>query len=557
MTTPVNTGSVATTLGASPLTVVSPSATAGNKLKCQVAWVDVGTGSAETLSVPSGWTADRNGASSFNGGSLAAAGYAQFSKTAAGGVENCVVASPGIAANFFASGLITEWPSTVGAHDTADASAVVSVNAGASTTGATIPNTGTLGQANNVVLGGIIIAAGAGLTNAGIAIASGFTTLAVDQNSSTDVSFLFAYKNVSSTAPTGAVASWASDGSMNCAQAALTIYADSAGAAAVDSAAKLGREPGLRLGTPISRLRTVNLFDGQATTLPPPIVNSDAGAKPGWAVALKLGTPLARLRSGYDQGISAVTPSINAGTGVYSWSGTGSAITELISASLGSYTWAGTTSVASGLIQAGIGTYAWSGTTSSASELIAAGVGSYSWTGTTAATTSLINAGIGAYAWNAPTATLGGPISAAIGAYSWSATTATLGGGISSSVGAYVWAGVAASIPALIPASTGSFTWAGTQASLNQNVSLAPGPYNWAGRTASFTQLISASTGGYTWAASTGTLGGGIRAIVGAYSWSGRTAGVGVPSGQIKSQFSAERDTIRYVAQIDRQKFSI
>lgn len=226
MTVPVHTGSVATTLGASPLTVVSPSATAGNKLVCQVAWVDVGTGSAETLSVPSGWTADRNVASAFNGGSLAASGYSVFSKTAAGGVENCVVASPGIAANFFASGVITEWPSTVGAHDTADATALVTVNAGASTTGATVPNTGTLGQANNVVLGGIIIAAGAGLTNAGIAIASGFTTIAVDQNSSTDVSFLFAYKNVSSTAPTGAVDTWTSDSSMICAQSALTVYAD-------------------------------------------------------------------------------------------------------------------------------------------------------------------------------------------------------------------------------------------------------------------------------------------------------------------------------------------
>ena len=65
----------------------------------------------------------------------------------------------------------------------------------------------------------------------------------------------------------------------------------------------------LRLGTPVSRLRSSNLFDDRSTPAPP-VVPVDAGAKPGWAIALKLGTPVALLRSGYDQGSSAASPNV-------------------------------------------------------------------------------------------------------------------------------------------------------------------------------------------------------------------------------------------------------
>jgi hypothetical protein len=68
----------------------------------------------------------------------------------------------------------------------------------------------------------------------------------------------------------------------------------------------------LRLGTPVSRLRSSNLFDDRSTPAPP-VVPVDAGAKPGWAVALKLGTPISVLRAVYDDGTST---SIAQGTGV-------------------------------------------------------------------------------------------------------------------------------------------------------------------------------------------------------------------------------------------------
>lgn len=231
MTAPVNTGSAAKAFGASPLTVVSPSATAGNKLVCTVVFADAGTGAAETLTAPGGWTADRAPASSFNSGSNAAAGLAVFSKTAAGGVENCVVAFPGIAANTFSVGIITEWASTgLGSHDTADASCIVTNNAAAGSTGATIANSGTLANADSIVFCVVSIFAG-GISNAGVA-AAGFTTIYSEQDSSTDEATVIGYKAVAGTSPVGGAYTWTADGSMVCAQAILAIYADLGGVAA-------------------------------------------------------------------------------------------------------------------------------------------------------------------------------------------------------------------------------------------------------------------------------------------------------------------------------------
>src|SRR6185369_8758478 len=127
---------------------------AGNTLILQIAWLNANSGSTATAPAISGWTLVYGPTTAKNAGANVICGFAQYSKTAAGGVESPVFTDPISNNNLFAHGMITEW-SSMGSHDTQDSSATSTNNSAASTTGATIPNTGTLTSANSTVFTGV------------------------------------------------------------------------------------------------------------------------------------------------------------------------------------------------------------------------------------------------------------------------------------------------------------------------------------------------------------------------------------------------------------------
>lgn len=227
MATKVATGTAATCSNAASLTVNSPSASAGNKLVLQIAWIDTFAASAVAPTAPTGWSTAYGPSSAYNGDAV---GYSVFYKTAAGGVESPVFNAPnGSGVQLYAKGIITEW-SSMGSHDTADSSATTTNNSAASTTGVTVSNTGTLANANSTVFTGVAILSGAGLANAGIAFSGGsWTTETSEQDTSSSVGMLVGDKVVSANTALGATYTWTSDSTMVAYQAAVVVFSDSGG----------------------------------------------------------------------------------------------------------------------------------------------------------------------------------------------------------------------------------------------------------------------------------------------------------------------------------------
>jgi hypothetical protein len=230
MATLINTGSQSSVAAGASLTTNSPSATAGNALILQIAWLNANTASTTAPGNITGWTKIYGPTAAKNAGQNVVCGFALYTKTAAGGVESPVFPDPeGGTVDLYAHGIITEW-SGMGAHDTQDASASSTNNSAASTTGATIPNTGTLTQANNTVFTGVAIAATTGLANAAIAFSGGsWTTEFADQDTTASVGTLTGHKTVSANTALGAVYTWTSDASMLCYQGAVIVFSDAGG----------------------------------------------------------------------------------------------------------------------------------------------------------------------------------------------------------------------------------------------------------------------------------------------------------------------------------------
>lgn len=300
MATLVNTGTQAQTTAANSITTNSPSASAGNKLVLCISWV-LGNdpGVAQTLTAPSGWTGDHNVASAENVGS-GVAGFAVFSKTAAGGVESPVINTPSGASNFYADAIITEW-SGMGAHDTNDASALITNNTGGASTGTTVPNTGTLAAANNTVFSGLAMLSGTGLANANFAFSGGgWTTELNDGNTNSSVGAIIGHKTVSSNTALGAVFTWTNDASILAFQAAVVVFNDSATTSTTWN--KLGRllpgqKPGnnpplnfFRQGIPAGVSVTVALTGQTATFSAGTLTPSTATALTGQTATFTGGT---------------------------------------------------------------------------------------------------------------------------------------------------------------------------------------------------------------------------------------------------------------------------
>lgn len=227
MATLVHTGTQSTAAAASSLTTNSPSAAGGNTLVLEVSWA-LAAGTSATPGTPAGWTKIYAPLSSTSG-SDGAAGYALYTKVAAGGVESPVFASPDASSNLYAHGLITEW-SGMGAHDTQDSSATVTDNTGGASTGVTVPNTGTLTSANSTIFTGLAMLAGSGLANAAFALSGGTWTADVtDNDTSASVGSLLAHKVVSANTALGAIYTWTSDSTILCFQAAVVVFSDSGG----------------------------------------------------------------------------------------------------------------------------------------------------------------------------------------------------------------------------------------------------------------------------------------------------------------------------------------
>lgn len=224
----INTGTQAQVTAANSITTNSPSATAGNKLVLCIGWVlGADAGSAQTLTAPSGWTADHNPASAENVGG-GPAGWAVFSKTAAGGIESPVINTPTGSGNFYADSIITEW-NGMGAHDSNDSSAIITDNAGGASSGTTVPNTGTLATANSTVFTGVAMLCGSGLANQNFAFSGGsWNTLFNDGNTNASVGTLTGYKVVSTNAALGAVYTWTNDvpEGVLCFQASVVVFSD-------------------------------------------------------------------------------------------------------------------------------------------------------------------------------------------------------------------------------------------------------------------------------------------------------------------------------------------
>lgn len=227
MATKVATGSRANVAAGSSVSPSSPAATAGNTLVLQVSFADTAGSIGESLSAPAGWSVARAPAAVTAAG-IGVVGLACFYKTAAGGVETPTINTPGGAGGFYANAVITEW-SGLGAIDSAaNASSIVNNASAASTTGQTVPATGTLAAANSTAFTMLSVVCGSGLANAGIALGgTGWSTEAQDQNTSTSVGSYFADKSVAGTGSVNdAVFSWTSDATMAAYQAHVVVFSD-------------------------------------------------------------------------------------------------------------------------------------------------------------------------------------------------------------------------------------------------------------------------------------------------------------------------------------------
>lgn len=232
--TRVAVGSQSTAAAATALTTSSPTASTGNLLVLEISWLTstASGGAGLTPSAPAGWSTALALLSSVSG-TTGRAGYSVFYKTAAGGVESPVFDNPDSPnANLYAHGIISELPSGSTFDSTASAGANTTNNSAASTTGVTVPSTGTLAFGNSEIFTGAAIMAGTGLANAGIAFSGGsWTTDMSDQDTTASVGALQGYKAVAVTTPLNAVYTWTSDSTTLCYQAGIVVFSTSAGGA--------------------------------------------------------------------------------------------------------------------------------------------------------------------------------------------------------------------------------------------------------------------------------------------------------------------------------------
>lgn len=229
-------GSQSTATGASSLTTNSPSATAGNLLVLEISWVNSSSdGTTKTPTAPAGWSTALAIASAVNG-SNGRAGYSVFYKTAAGGVESPVMNDPSGGSVLYAHGIISEFPTGTTFDSSATSGANTTNNSAASTTGVTVPSTGTLASANSEVLTGVAIIAGTGISNAGIALSGGgWTTDMSDQDTTSSVGAVQGYKAVAATTALDAVYTWTGDPSMFCYQAGIVVFSGAPAGPTIDT----------------------------------------------------------------------------------------------------------------------------------------------------------------------------------------------------------------------------------------------------------------------------------------------------------------------------------
>ncbi len=263
-------------------------------------------------------------------------------------------------------------------------------------------------QAEVLVIIGLALAAAGGVANVGLTNpVSGFTILHINQNDSTGIACLHAYKFISAIGAQSATFNW-TDSEANQA---------SHGAVAV--------------------------FRVQPTVGHPVMITSNhPGRSPGKAPAsFRFWTP---------PNVGAVaTPTVTT-----------------INESIGPFTWAGSQSNLTKILTEGVGAWTWAGTTAAVPRLVAAVPGPYTWTGKTSPISKSIASLKGLYLWAGTGNTLARSLAPAPASYTWAGVHATLGAPINETVGTWSWAGRQSTFVMLIQEAIGRWTWAGTHSNV-------------------------------------------------------------------------------------------
>lgn len=255
-----------TTVATSPGTVALPlSATAGNTIVLVVGWQD-----ASALNLPTPTDANGTYSTAFNG-----AQSTHFSSIAVFYVPNCSTGTHSSTiqgnftapdTNFFCTVAIYEISGLLSAPLDAVSAGGATDNGGAGQTSQVTGASGVLSQANEFALVAMSFDDNPGVSNEGVLVPSGYT---VDpnipsnfQDTSNFIGLQIGWKELASTASTNPSFTWASQPNMTATFAVIATFKESAAAGDTSSNSNFLRDrPGLRLRTPVSRLRSVSYRD--------------------------------------------------------------------------------------------------------------------------------------------------------------------------------------------------------------------------------------------------------------------------------------------------------
>lgn len=215
--TPVQSTSTSTS-AASNVSLTLTGVGAGNTVVFVVSYIDVS--SSGTPTVPTGFAAAENPAAVAVVGINTGASI--FYKANTSGTVTATMNSLSGGASLYSEASLTEWQFTA---TPLDQNAGPGTSQGASTTTASTPTTGTLAQAAETVIVAISIGASTGLANAGISNPpSGYTSLAVAQDTATGVGAQISYKDAPSTAGQNATWTYTSDSSQVASEQVIATF---------------------------------------------------------------------------------------------------------------------------------------------------------------------------------------------------------------------------------------------------------------------------------------------------------------------------------------------
>lgn len=235
--TPTQATTALVTASSTGITATLPGVTAGNTVVAAVSYTD-DSGSGGTPTVPTGFTAAKNLASSVLPPFSVAIGVSIFYKVSAGGSETALMPVLNAGTHLYAIMSLTEWPFTASPFDVA---AGPGTSQGASTTTASTPTTATLAQSNETCIAGIALLSSVGLANAGISDPpSGYTSLIASQDSAAQTCGELCYKDSGSTAGQSCTWTYTADSNQDGSVQVIATFKQSAAVATIHPLMMLG-----------------------------------------------------------------------------------------------------------------------------------------------------------------------------------------------------------------------------------------------------------------------------------------------------------------------------